>query len=475
MEINKTTIAKSFFWKLLERFSVQFVSLGITLVLARILGPDDYGIIALITVFISLSNVIIDGGLNTALIQKKNADNRDFSTIFWGSLGLATILYTIVFVISPFVASYYNNNDITLVLRIYAIAIFLESINSIQRAYVSKNMLFRKLFYSSLIAIVISGIIGVVLALNHYGVWALVFQSIALHLVTTITLWVTVRWRPECFFSFERFKALFNFGWKIFGINFLTSLYLNIRVLIIGKAYTPATLAFFEKGHSLTSLIMQNINTSLQTVIFPALSAEQDNLDRVKQMVKRSSSLSSFFIFPILVGMIVIAKPLVILLLTEKWLPAVPFIQIFSIAYLLFPMQVANMEAIKAIGLGGTSLKIEIFKKIIETMILVISVLINEYAIAWGVVVFNFLCLFINLYPSVKYLHYGIKEQVSDVISPLLISITMGAIIYFLSFLPLSNFVLLTSQVILGAIIYAVLNLLFKTQCTKYLLSFIKK
>ena len=474
MEITKNLVVKSFIWKLLERFSIQFVSLAITLVLARILGPEDYGLVSIITVFVNLSYVIIDGGLNTALIQKKHADNKDFSTIFWSSIILSILLYLLLFLLTPLIADYYSNESIITVLRVFSIIIFFETINSIQRAYIARNMLFNKLFYSSIISTIMAGIVGIYMAVNGYGVWALVALQLVSVIITSIILWFIVKWRPIFYFSFNRFKSLFNYGWKIFGINFLTTLYLNIRVLIIGKVYSPSTLAFFERGHSLTGLIMQNVNSSLQTVLFPALSNKQDNMIEVKNMVRRSSSLSSFFIFPMLVGLIVVAEPLVILILSEKWLPAVPFIQIFSLAYMLFPMQVANMEAIKAIGKSGVSLKIEILKKVIETFILIVSVIINEYGLAWGVVIFNIICLFINLYPSVKYLNYGFKEQIKDIAHPLISSVIMGVSVYWIIYLNISTWLMLMLQILMGIIMYGAVNYILKTESLVYVLNYIK-
>ena len=347
---SKGNVIKSFFWKLLERFSVQGLSLCITLVLARILSPSDYGTVAIITVFVNLANVIIDGGLNTALIQKKDTDSLDYSTIFFSSILLSIVLYALLYVTSPWIAEFYDIPELVDMIRILGVILVFEAVNSIQRAYVSKMMLFRKLFYSSFFALLVSGSLGIYMALNDYGVWALISQQMTCVLVTIIIMWFTIKWRPILAFSFERFKKLFDYGWKIFGLNFITTLYLNIRSLIIGKFYSPADLAFFERGHTLSSMVVQNINTSLQTILFPVLSNSQNDKVRIKSLVRRSTGMTCLLIFPALIGLISIAKPLVLLILTEKWLPAVAYIQIYSIAYMLFPVQVANMEAIKAMG-----------------------------------------------------------------------------------------------------------------------------
>lgn len=470
---SKGNVIKSFFWKLLERFSVQGLSLCITLVLARILSPSDYGTVAIITVFVNLANVIIDGGLNTALIQKKDTDSLDYSTIFFSSILLSIVLYALLYVTSPWIAEFYDIPELVDMIRILGVILVFEAVNSIQRAYVSKMMLFRKLFYSSFFALLVSGSLGIYMALNDYGVWALISQQMTCVLVTIIIMWFTIKWRPILAFSFERFKKLFDYGWKIFGLNFITTLYLNIRSLIIGKFYSPADLAFFERGHTLSSMVVQNINTSLQTILFPVLSNSQNDKVRIKSLVRRSTGMTCLLIFPALIGLISIAKPLVLLILTEKWLPAVAYIQIYSIAYMLFPVQVANMEAIKAMGYSGISLKLEIIKKVIETTILIISVFMGVIAIVWGVVFFNFVCLFINLYPSKKYLDYCVFEQVKDIIPTFLCAIMMGFSIYWIQYLPIHLLLILMLQMIMGVLVFGLFCYLSKNESFLYVKSLI--
>lgn len=470
---SKGNVIKAFLWKLLERFSVQGLGLCITLVLARILSPSDYGVVAIITVFVNLANVIIDGGLNTALVQKKDTDNLDYSTIFFSSIFLSIVLYALLCMASPWIAGIYGNSELVDMIRILGVILVFEAVNSVQRAYVSKNMLFRRLFYSSFFALLASGSLGIYLALNGYGVWALINQQMTCVLVTTIIMWFTIKWRPIFAFSFERFKKLFDYGWKIFGLNFISTFYLNIRSLIIGKFYSPTDLAFFERGHTLSGIVVQNINTSLQTILFPVLSSSQNDKARIKSLVRRSTGMTCLLIFPALIGLISIAKPLVLLVLTEKWLPAVSYIQIYSIAYMLFPIQVANMEAIKAMGYSGMSLKLEIIKKVIETTILIVSVFMGVVAIAWGVVLFNLICLFINLYPSKKFLDYGVFEQVKDIIPTFMCAIMMGLSIYWIQYLPIHLLLVLILQMIMGALVFGLFCHLSKNESFLYVKSFI--
>lgn len=474
MGYSRSVILKSFIWKLLEKTSVQGVSFIVTIILARLITPEEYGLVALIMIFISLANVIIDGGLNTALIQKNESDNVDFSTIFFFSILISIFLYILLFFLSPIIAGFYSQPQLIPIIRILGINLIFFSFNSIQRAYVSKNMLFKKLFYSGFIAVLISGFIGIVLAYKGYGVWALVIQSILSQLFITIVMWFTVKWRPQFVFSYQRFKTLFDYGWKIFGTNLIIALFVNIRSLIIGKMFTPCTLAFFDKGKQFPSIIMDNINTSIQTILFPVFSNEQDDRIRVKSIMRRSIKTSTLFIFPLMIGLMVTAKPLILILLTEKWISIVPFIQIFSIAYLLKPIQTANVEAIKSLGYSNITFKLELIKKVVELIILVISVFLGVYAIAWGVVVYNFISLFINLYPNIKLLNYGFKEQFGDILPMFFISLLMGLIIYFIQYLHISNLLILIIQFVLGVFVYSLLCYLFKLDSFLYLLNLIK-
>lgn len=461
-------------WKLLERFSSQLVSFVISIILARILMPTDYGIIAIILVFINIANVIIDGGFNTALIQKKDADQTDFSTIFWFCLLMAAVIYLILFLGAPLIASFYKKDVLTPVLRVLGLNIFLFSFNSIQRAYVSRRMLFQKLFYVNALAIVLSGAIGIAMAYGDYGVWALVAQTLAGSFFCCFFLSFFIPWHPTFEFSKERFKGLFDYGWKIFVTNFIISFYDNIRSLVIGRQYTPAALAFFDRGKSLPSLLMTNVTASIDSVLLPTLSEEQDDTQRVKQMMRRSIGVSYLFVAPLLVGFIVVAKELVLVLLTEKWSPAVPFIQIFCIAFLLMPIQNINTIGIKSLGYSNIILKLEVIKKIIEAIILVVSFMINVYAVAWGVVLYNAICIAINLSPSKKLVNYGVCEQLRDVMPTMVAALLMGAVVYVSGYLPFSNIVLLAIQVIVGAAIYCLTCIFLKLDSFVYIIGYIK-
>lgn len=474
MAVGKRTVFVSFIWKLLERSSVQVVSFIVTIILARLLTPDDYGSIAIVMVFVNLATVFVEGGLNTALIQKKECDNIDYSTIFHFSFAVSLIIYLILFFSAPFVAQFYDKPILQPVLRTISVILIAFSLSSVQKAYLMKNMLFKELFYSNLGGLVLSAAVGIYMAYAGYGIWALVAQQITSALGGVVIMWFVVNWKPVFVFSKERFKALFNFGWKVFVTNLTISLFVDIRSLIIGRVYNPSSLAFFDRGKQFPYLIMDNVNSSIQSVMFPVLSNTQDNLTEVKAMMKRTTSVSSYVILPLLVGLLVAAKPLTLFLLTEKWIEIVPFIQIFCLANILMPIQSVNLVAIRSLGYSGVLLKLEIVKKVLEVAILIATVFISVKAIAWGVVIYNLLCIIINLYPSKKYIGYGFKEQMQDYLPSLLLSFVMGIIVYWIQLLPVGNMVILMLQFVSGAVIYLLMSNLFKVSSYNYLLTMAK-
>ena len=475
MAFKKATIISSFLWKFFERSSVQAISFIVSIVLARTLMPSDYGIIAIVLVFVNIANVIIEGGLSQALIQTKEASDRDFSTIFHVSMLMSVLLYALIFMAAPILAKGYNNALLTNVLRVVALTLPFYAANSVQRAYLSRHMQFKQLFKSSIVAVTCSGAAGIYLAKSGFGVWALVGSQLINVIMIVLVMFFTIDWRPRMEFSKGSFMRLFDFGWKIFLSNLMIAIFVNIRSLIIGWKYTASMLAFFDRGKQFPTLIMDNINVSMQSVLFPALSSEQDNMEHVKSMVRRSIKTSSLIIFPLMTGMIVTAKPLIILLLTEKWIEAVPFLQIFCLAFILMPMQIANMEAIKSLGHSDITLKLEIIKKILECTILFTSLMFNAYIIAAGTVLYNFICIFINLYPNKKLLQYGIIEQLKDIMPTLVIAALMAGSVYCIQYIAIPNAAILLTQVVLGAVIYVTLCITFKLESFYYILQVIQK
>jgi len=468
---DKRKVITSLFWKLMERGGVQGINFLVQIILGRLLLPEDFGAIAIVTVFITLSNVFVQSGLNTALIQKRDSDDIDFSSVFYLSTFLAAVLYMLLFIFSPFIADYYSSPQLTNVLRVLAITLFFGAFNSIQNAYVARNMMFKLLFFSTLGSIIISGIVGIIAAYSGLGVWSLVLQQITQKLSVSIILWFTVKWRPQLKFSLSRVKVLFSFGWKLLASSLLNNLYIDIRMLIVGRLYASSMLGFYNRGEQFPKLIVTNIDGAIQSVMLPTLSNEQDNKKRVKEMVRRAIVTSSFLVFPMMVGLAVVAEPMIKIVLTDKWLPAAPFLQIFCASYALIPIHTANLQAINALGRSDVFLKLEIIKKVIGILILAISINFGIYAMAWGMVLSGAISSFINAYPNKKLLNYSYLEQWKDIIPSLLISLLMGLTVYVLNFLSIAEFLKLFVQIVVGVVVYILLAKLFKIECFNYLVN----
>ena len=469
MYIKNNSIIINLIWKLIERFGTQGLQFIIQIILARLLLPSDYGILALVVIFITITNVFIQSGLNTSLIQKKVVDQVDYSSVFYLSLGIAALLYFLLYFAAPFIARFYDNQSFVPALRILALTLFPGAFNSIQNTIVARTMQFKRLFYSSVGAGFVSGAVGISLANLEYGIWALVFQQLTNQICITLILWFTVKWRPSFQFSLERVKVLFSFGWKLLVSSLIDTTYRDLRSLIIGKVYTPAMLGYYNRGEQFPKLIISNINGSIQSVMLPVLAAHQDYADRVKSMMRRSIVTSSFIVFPMMVGLAVVAEPLVILLLTEKWLPAVPFLRIFCASSALWPIHTANLQAINAMGRSDIFLKLEIIKKVLGIVILAVSLPFGVYYLALSQILSGIISSFINAYPNRKLLNYGYGEQIKDILPSLGLSLFMGVMVYFILFLGLSPLVTMGIQILLGIIIYVGLAYLFKLECFTYL------
>lgn len=462
------------FWKFGERITAQLISLIVSVILARLLSPEEYGAIALVMVFITLANVFVSSGLGSALIQKENADNLDFSSILYINLLLSVILYGIIFVLAPYIANFYKLPVMKSALRILGIRIIVAAVNSVQQAYVSRNMMFKRFFWSTLFGTLISGVVGVTMAYCGFGVWALVAQYLTNTCTDTVVLWFTVRWRPERRCSWIRAKGLISYGWKLLVSALLDTGYNQLRSLIIGKIYSSENLAYYNQGDKYPSLIVTNINSSISSVLFPAMAQYQNEPKRVKQMTRRAIQISSYVMWPLMIGLGIVADSLVRIILTEKWLPCVPFLRIFCFTYGLWPIHTANLQALNAMGRSDLFLKLEIIKKIIGLLTLVAVMHFGALAIAWSLVVSGVISSFINVAPNIKLLNYKYTEQLKDLLPPLILACMMGIVIYPIGRLHLSDVIIVALQIVIGGIIYISLSIITKQQSFLYLVGLVK-
>ncbi len=473
-EISNEMVIKSLFYKFLERGGTQLIQFIIQVVLARLLMPKDFGMIAIVVVFINLARVFVQGGLATSLVQKKDTDELDYSSVFYTSIVIATIIYSVIFLSSPFIASVYGQPILENVLKVLGLILFFGAFNSIQNAFIAKNMLFHKLLIISLISVIVSGFFGVLSAYNDLGVWALVIQQLAYNVMISLTLVIFVRWYPKLIFSFERVKKLYSFGWKLLVSGLINVLYQDIRTLVIGIKFSAVDLAYYDRGKQIPGLLIANINGSIQSVLLPALSAYQNNRIILKNKMRRGIKISSFIIMPMMFGLAVVAEPLVSILLTDKWLPAVPFIQILSFTYALWPIHTANLQAINALGRSDVFLKLEIFKVIISIIVLIITLSFGVIAIAIGGLFAGILASFINAYPNKHLLNYSYFEQIKDISPSIIVSSIMALIIYPISMIINNNFLVLIIQIFAGGFIYFLLSYLFKLDSYTYIENILK-
>lgn len=469
--ITKAEIISSLIWKFLERIGTQGINFIVQIILARLLDPEDFGLVSVITIFVSFANILVQSGFNTSLIQKSKIKEIDYSTVFYFSFFIAAILYVLLFLLAPVIAMFYEQPQLTSILRVLSVTLFIGAVNSIQIAVISRNMQFKKLFYSSFLATLISGFIAILLAFSSLGVWALVIQQISYQFLVTFIMLFTVQWKPRIVFSYKRLKLLFNYGWKILATHLLSNIFLNIRSLIIGKLYSAETLGFYNRGMIIPSVLVSNIDGSIQSVMLPSYSSQQENKEIVKKMVRRSIMTSSFIVFPMMVGLAAVAEPFVSLILTDKWLQAVPFLQIYCFIFALMPIHTANLQAIKALGYSGTVLKLEIIKKAMDILILLITIPKGIYAIAIGELISSLISTLINSYPNNKYLRYSFKEQWIDVLPSLLLSLVMGIIVYSITFIGYNKLLTIIVQILIGVIVYITLALVFKIESFYFLLN----
>lgn len=470
---NKSVIT-NFIWRFAERSGAQLVTFVVSIVLARLLMPEDYGIIALVTVFTNIMQVFVDSGLGTALIQKKDADDLDFSSVFYFNFIVCITLYLVMFFAAPFIASFYRMSGLIPVVRVISLTIVISGIKGIQQSYVSRNMLFKSFFYATLGGTIFSAFLGIAMAYAEFGVWAIVAQQLSNTAIDTLILWITVKWRPKLMFSWNRLKGLLGFGWKMLCSALLDTVYNNLRSLLIGKVYSSADLAYYNEGDKFPKLIVTNINTSIDSVLLPAMSKEQDNADKVKNMTRRSIMVSCYIMAPLMIGLACCASNIVTIVLTEKWLSCTFFLQIFCVTYMFYPIHTANLNAIKAMGRSDLFLKMEIWKKIIGMILLLSTMFISVKAMAYSLLISTFASMIINSWPNKKLLNYNFLEQMTDIIPSILLALVMGATVYVVGFMNFPTLFLLIIQVVCGAVIYIVGSAILKLEPYEYVKGIVK-
>lgn len=419
-------------------------------------------------IFTSLANVFIQTGFNTALIQNKDVTEDDYSSVFWVTLGIAAIMYSIIFAAAPAIAAFYAMPDIVAPLRVLALMLFPGAMNSIQLAKVSRELDFKKVFYSNIGGILIAGIAGVMVAFMGGGLWALVVQNILNITVACVVMRFTVNWRIRLVCNLRRVAELFHFGWKLLVSGLLNTLYNNLSSLVIGKKYNSDTLGYYNRGRQFPSLLIDAINGAIESVMLSAMSAEQDDETQVKQMMRTSMTMSAYIVFPMMAGLAAVATPLVSLLLTDKWLPCVPYLQVYCFNLAFYPVHTCNLQAINAMGRSDLFLKLEIIKKSYGIVALAIAVFCfdSPLAIAGTGLITTWIGWFVNSFPNKKLVGYSYREQIQDIFPLLFMALGMCAVVILVGnfcsaagLIPLATIII---QVFVGIVVYLVFSIVLR-------------
>lgn len=465
-------------WTFIQKVSTQAISFVISVILARILSPDDYGVVALAGMLLILMSIFSDGGIGPALIQKKDADERDYNTMFVIQLTMATILYGIVYFVAPWFSSLFVTQDralLTDIIRVMALSMPLGALAGVQNSVITRRMMFKWYFYSNTVSLVVSAVIGIMMAYNGYGAWALVGQQLSGTVVSTMVIFCLLDWHPRLQFSIERFRQLFSTGLKYMGTSVIGTLTSQIKGYALGMRYSSADLAYFNRGEGLPNLLCNNIDNTIQTVLFPALVTLQDDADAMKKSLRRAVRLSTFLLFPLLFGLAATAEKVVDILYTDKWAPCIPFMQITCFSLAVGIMCNVNIQALKACGKIGIILKMEFIKKPVMFLIIICTMLISPIAMAWGILFFNIFVYFVNSYPNKKNIGYSYKEQLWDVFPNTLLALSMSIVVYMAGFLVAAPILSLTVQVITGIVIYAGLSIVFRNDSLRYIVNYINE
>ncbi len=472
---NKQKVVSNLIWRFMERFGSQLVAMVVQIILARMLDPAVFGTVAKVTIITTILLVFVDSGMANSLIQKKDPDDLDFSSVFYFNMAFCLVLYAGLFAAAPAIARFYDDAQLTAIVRVLGLTVVVAGVKNVQQAYVSKTLQFKRFFFATLGGTLLSAAVGIVMVFCGFGVWAIVAQQLTNVTVNTAILWLTVGWRPKRMFSFERLKGLLGYGWKLLVSGLLDTVYNKLREIMIAVFYTDADLAYYNRGMTYPNLLVENINASIDSVLLPVLSAEQDHKEQVRNMTRRAIRISTYVMMPMMMGLAVCAEPLIRLLLTDKWLPCVPYLRIFCFSYAFYPLHTANLNAIKAMGRSDLFLKLEIIKKVFGVIILLVTLQYGVYVMALSLLFTSVMSQLINSWPNAKLLDYAYSHQLMDMLPAILLSLVMGAAVYPIQLFGWSDWVTLPVQVIAGAAVYILGSVIFRLDSFSYLLGIMKK
>lgn len=448
---NKTVKGAS--WSFIDSIAGQGITFLVGLVLARLLTPEEYGLIGIIIIFIAVFNSIVDSGFSNALIRKNDAKDIDYNTVFISNLVLSAVLFGVLYISAPAISNFFNQPQLIPLLRVMGSIVIINAFAIIQRTILVKKVDFKTQTKVSLISSITSGVVGIGMAVGGLGVWSLVGQQISRQFLNSVFLWIYSRWYPKLQFSIQSFMELFTFGWKLLVSSLIDTVWREIYQVIIGKCYSPVALGQYTRALQFASICSSNLTTVVQRVSFPVLSSVQDDKERLKNGYRRIIKVAMLVTFVLMLGLAAVAKPLVLSLIGEQWLPCVPFLQIICLQMMLYPLHSLNLNMLQVQGRSDLFLKLEIIKKIIAIGPLLLGIFVNIYWMLGGSVVTGCIAYYLNAYYSGPFLNYSIKEQVKDILPSFGVAVAMAVLVYAMSFIPLNPFILLPLQIVAGAII----------------------
>lgn len=472
MESNtKNKALTSVFWKFAERIIAQTISLVVSIILARILTPEDYSVVGIVTIFFSFSNILISGGLNTALIQKKDADTKDYSTVFHISVIFSVLIYICLFLLAPIISKMYNKPVLIAVIRVMGLILPINAVKSIWCAYISSHLQFKKFFFATIVGTIISAFVGIFMATNGFGVWALVAQQMTNSFIDTLMLVFLTRIHIAPKVSFERLKKLFGYGWKVLLASLLGTVYSEINPLFIGLKYSTADLSYYTKGRSFPFLISSTATNTLSAVLFPVLAKNQDDKEALLSYTRMFVRLASYIAFPLMIGFFSVADKFIGVVLTDKWLPAVPYVRIFCISCMFDMIHIGNCETIKAMGRSDVYLIMEFAKKTGYFIVIGCFLMFSNSPItlALSFIICTLIAVVVNSIPNQKLINYKYSYQIKDLLPNLLSAIVMGLAVYFVGKLRINEILLLILQILFGGAVYILLSILTKNKCFWYI------
>lgn len=471
----KKDTTKGVFWSLIERFGTQGVQFLVMLVMARLLSPNDYGVVGMLVVFVAIAQAFVDGGFSQALIRKKDRTEVDNSTVFYFNIVVSVLIYLIFYLFAPCVSTFYNMPTLTPFMRVICLSIIINAFGVVQRALFNANIDFKAQAKASLIAVVISGAIGITLAFRGFGPWALVWQQLSNLVVNTLFLWIYSEWRPILAYSWKSFNELFSFGSKLLATSLLNAIYNNIQTIVIGKLYAAKSLGLYTRAAHFADLPSQQFTSVFMRVTFPVLCKVQDDLERLTSVYRRMLRVSAYIVFPLLIGMAAVAHPMIRVFIGEQWIECAYMLQIICFAEMWYPIHAINLDILQVSGRSDLFLKIEIYKKIVSLALLAISAPFGIIAMCYSNLLSSLICLYINTYYSSKILGISLLSQLKDLFPTISLAMVMFVIVQVVIFFISNVFAQLVVGVIVGVIVYISLSSILRFSELKELISLRKK